>query len=130
MVLIINPGSGAVPLAGEGWTNTYGVALEEAERWLGRMREDGIEDVTLDVRDQTEREGRWTFGFRHSVTGVVVDLVTHGIDDMKAYEADGHIFGARVYWHGSSSSNPELEDWSADGFVAVRTFRPALKEAA
>lgn len=125
MTFIINPGSGAVAQNGNGWTNTYERAYEEAQRWLAQMRDEGITDVTIDVREQEPREGRWRFGFRHAVTGVVVYLETHGIDNTKAYEADGHIFGSRVYWRGSSSSNPDLSDWKADGYEPVLTYRRA-----
>lgn len=127
MTFIINPGSGPVAYSGNGWTNTYERAYEEAQRWLAQMRDEGITDVRIDVRDQKPREGRWRFGFRHSVTGLVVYLETHGIDDMKAYEEDGHIFGARVYWNGSSSSNPELSHWRADGFRPLLTFVPLVE---
>jgi hypothetical protein len=122
MSILINPGAHIGP-ADEGWTNTYEGALREAERWLERMREDGIgADIDLVIpAEPVEHDGRWTFGFRHRVTGVTVELDTHGISDMAACTRR-HIFGARVYWNGSSCSNPELEHWSAPGFVM--TFRP------
>ena len=122
MTILINPGSGPVTEQGEGWTNTYEGAIAEAERWHQRMVDDGFgHDVELLSQDDPiERGGRWVFHFRHRVTGVVVELETHGIDDMDAYMRR-HIFGARVYWNGSSCSSPELDDWAAPGFV--QTFR-------
>ena len=120
MTVIINPGS-RIGEPGTGWTNTEATARAEAERWLTRMHADGMTDVEL-ADGATGREGRWVFSFRHAVTGTVVKLETHGIDDVRAYEKD-HIFAPRIYWNGSSTSEPELEHFAAPGFVAVRTFR-------
>jgi hypothetical protein len=86
------------------------------------MRADGLVDV--EIRDEAKtRDGRWVFTFVHRVTGVSVELETHGVDNMKAYKAE-HIFPPRIYWNGSSSANPKLDDWSAPGFEPVCTFRP------
>jgi hypothetical protein len=121
MTLLINPGS-RIGKPGEGWTNTYEEARAMARRWLAQMHEDGMTDVEL-LDGSTERDGRWVFTFRHSVTGTTVELETHGIDNIEAYERQ-HIFAPRIYWNGSSTSNPELEHFAAPGFVAVRTFIP------
>jgi hypothetical protein len=123
MAAIVNPGSDPVG-SGEGWTNTYDEALAEARRWLASMHAEGMTDVSLDVCDGEERDGRWRFGFRHAVTGVTVWLETPGVDDVDAYQK-GRIFPPRVYWNGSSSDTPKLEDWEAPGFVAVRTYKAA-----
>ena len=120
MTVLINPGSD-IGEPGNGWTNTEATARDEAERWLAGMRADGITDVEL-ADGATEREGRWVFTFRHAVTGTTVTLETHGIDDIRAYQKD-HIFAPRIYWNGSSTSNPELEHFAAPGFLAVRTFK-------
>ena len=90
-------------------------------RWLARMHADGMTDVEL-LDGSTGREGRWVFTFRHAVTGTTVELETHGIDSTEAYERQ-YIFTPKVYWNGSSTSEPELEHFAAPGFVAVRTFR-------
>jgi hypothetical protein len=119
MTLLINPGS-HIGEPGTGWTNTVEKARTEAEGWLAQMRADGFADVEL-LDGETESEGRWVFTFRHAVTGVTVDLETHGIDGMAAYTKE-YIFGPRIYWNGSSCSNPELEHFAAPGFTAVRTF--------
>lgn len=121
MTMIINPGSGEVPESGEGWTNTYTEARREAQRWLVRMHKQGLTDVLIVKPDGVCKEGRWRFGFQHTVTGVVVWLETPGIDDLKAYRKE-RIWDPRVYWKGSSCSDPELEDWAAEGFVPLRTF--------
>jgi|HubBroStandDraft_3_1064219.scaffolds.fasta_scaffold1163246_2 hypothetical protein len=119
-LLIINPGS-RIGGPGGGWTNTFEEARAEAGRWLARMHADGMTDVAL-LDDPAERDGRWVFSFRHAVTGTTVQLETHGIDNMAAYEQQ-HTFAPKVYWNGSSVSQPELEHFAAPGFAAVRTFR-------
>ena len=50
--------------------------------------------------------GRWTFTFYHPVTGVTRELWVHGVD-----RDDEGPFGLRVYWHGSSCSNPQDGSW-------------------
>ena len=125
MTLLINPGSGPVA-QGPGYTNTYETARAEAERWLARIHADGMTDVTL-ADEHGLRDGRWQFTFRHRVTGVAVHLETHGIDDLDAY-GQAHIFPPRVYWHGSSTGTPCLEDWAAPGFTPVRTYVAATAE--
>ena len=119
-MVLINPGSriGGAP---HGWTNTPETARAEAEKWLAGMREDGLVDVEL-LDEVVENEGRWRFGFRHTVTGTVVFLETHGIDDLDAYQRQ-HLFPPRVYWRGSSTAEPKLDDFAADGFEPVKTFR-------
>ena len=119
-MLIVNPGAHISAFAGEGWTNTYEGAVKEAERYLKLIREDGIADVEL-ILPGREHEGRWVFGFRHAVTGKVVELETHGIDNYRAYEKQ-FLFTPKVYWAGSSCKDPKLEDWAAPGFVALKTF--------
>jgi hypothetical protein len=56
------------------------------------MRGEGITDVEL-IDDATEHEGRWRFMFRHTVTGREVELETHGVDHLEAYQRQ-HIFAA------------------------------------
>lgn len=124
MSVIINPGSRIAEAADdEGWTNTYAAALAIAREWHGHMADDGFgADIDLiEPDDMAGRDGRWTFGFRHRVTGVTVELETHGIAPLDAY-TDKRIFAPRQYWNGSSSSNPALEHWAAPGFV--QTYRP------
>jgi hypothetical protein len=125
MTLIINPGS-RIGKPGNGWTNTAATALAHAKDWLTRMHAEGMADVEL-LDGEIEREGRWTFTFRHAVTGKTVELEMHGIDDVPAYERE-HIFAPRVYWNGSSTANPELDDFATPGFEVVRTFRAAVTE--
>lgn len=121
MSLLINPGS-HIGEPGEGWTNTYPTALATAQEWLSHMAAEGLSDVELLPSEDTPREGRWTFWFHHKVTDVAVALETHGIDDVDAYEKR-HIFTPRVYWNGSSTGSPELENFRAEGFEPVQTYR-------
>lgn len=125
MTIIINPGSGGIPAAGKGWTNTYEGALAGARDWLRRMTDDGIRDVELVDPGVPDGRGRWTFGFRHTVTGVVVELTTHGLSDWRACERE-RIFLPKVYWNGSSCGGPEAEDWIAPGFEVVKTLRAVV----
>ena len=118
--IIINPGS-RIGEPGEGWTNTYETARGYAEHWLAQMHGEGMTDVEL-LNGYAEHEGRWLFTFRHKITRVTATLEIHGIDNPAAYEKR-HVFAPRVYWNGSSCSNPELENFAASGFTAVRTFK-------
>jgi len=122
---LINPGAhiGASTQA-QGWTNTYEEAKRKVREWHDRMTEEGIRDVELILPGiPVNGEGRWTFLFRHTVTGVDVELETHGINDLDAYQRQ-HLFLPRVYWNGSSTSDPKPEDWAAPGFEIVKTLRP------
>jgi len=122
MMVIINPGS-HIPSdpAAEGWTNTYEGALAEAEKWLHGMRGEGLADIEMtEPASKDPIEGRWTFGFRHTVTGVTVELDTHGIAPLDVYMRD-RFAHPRVYWNGSSTSDPELSQWAAPGYV--QTYR-------
>jgi hypothetical protein len=120
MSVIINPGS-RLPTEPQGWTNTHEGAKREAAQWLARMHADGFGDIEMTDTGETDGQ-RWTFEFRHLITRVTVKLETHGIDDLDAYLKQS-IFSPRVYWNGSSSSNPSMDDFAAPGYVM--TFREA-----
>lgn len=119
MTVFVNPGA---RIGGEpgGWSNTVEQAVRNAQEWLDRMRKDGFTDIEIG-EPGAEDQGRWPFVFRHSITGVEVTLETHGMDDVKAYEKQ-HIFAPRVYWNGSSSAEPDLDDFAAPGFAKTMTF--------
>jgi hypothetical protein len=123
MTLLVNPGSGAV-LEGRGYTNTYARARCIAWEWLARIHADGMREVVLVDRGRDLNDGRWVFTFTHPVTGVVVELETHGVDDTEAYQRL-HVFLPRTYWDGSSTASPKLDDWYRPGFEPVCTFRAA-----
>ena len=124
--ILFNPGSGAVAASGAGWTNDYAGAEANAREWHDRLVGDGIRDVelTLPGMPAPGDDGRWVFDFTHTVSGVVVQLETHGLDDdeYRAYERE-HVFGPHVYWNGSSSDIPEVEQFAAPGFEVVKTLR-------
>lgn len=124
MTLIINPGSGDVAMSGEGWANTEAGARAEAQKWFDRMTDDGLRDIVLLPDMEDLGDGRWRFGFQHTVTGVVCHLDTHGITDIDAF-MKSRIFYPRVYWRGSSSGEPTVEDWAAPGFEVLKTLRAA-----
>lgn len=120
MEAIINPGY-RIAAQGDGWTNTFEKARVNAEQWLAKMHAKGMTDVTpLAGVEQVDQ--RWRFFFRHQITGVTVTLEIDGIDDMDAYCKQA-TFSPKVYWNGSSTGEPELEDFAAEGFEPVRTFR-------
>lgn len=119
-MFLINPGS-EIGKQEVGFTNTHDVAKRNAYEWFYKpMQEQGFKHV--EVKDTgEERDGRWLFIFKHTITGIEVELEIHGIDNMDAY-TDKYIFSPRVYWNGSSSGNPELENFARDGYKAVMTY--------
>lgn len=121
MTVFINPGSHIPAENNVGWTNTHETAQRHAATWLHEMTEAGFTDI--EVTDTgVESDGRWRFEFRHKVTGRMIALDTHGIDDLDAYLKQ-NVFHPRVYWGGSSSGNPSLGDFVAEGFEPVITYR-------
>lgn len=121
MTLIINAGSGPIT-KGKGWTNTHKTARWNAYEWFYKpMIKQGFVDIEV-IDTKEEVQGRWKFIFRHKITGKEVELEIHGIDDLEAYEKQ-NIFAPRVYWDGSSSSTPELEQFQAEGFHPVMTYQ-------
>lgn len=115
-IVLINPGSHV-----RGGTAEQ--ALENARDWHRRMIEQGFTDVVL---DEVPRQGppqygsdRWTFAFRHTLTGREAELMIHGLSEGECGECG--IFRPRVYWNGSSCSDPKWEDFLTDGFeLAIR----------
>lgn len=122
MTLIINAGS-AIGATEAGWTNTEAQARKEAEKWLALIHADGMVDVEL-LPGSVEFESRWRFTFRHAVTAVEVTFETHGIDNEEVYRKR-YTFAPRQYWNGSSTNDPEIDDFAAPGFAVRKTFVPA-----
>lgn len=112
MTVLINPGS-RVPDV----DNTYERAQQYAREWLNRMTSEGFGDIEF-IDTGEECEGRWLFLFRHKVTGVQVKLEQHGVAEDTVRNL---IFAPRVYWNGSSSAVPNMDNFAAPGFVI--TFR-------
>lgn len=122
MNVLINPGADIPdPEEDAGWTNTYSEALRIAREWLTKMEAEGLADIVLNKGTVLpSEEGRWTFTFRHIVTGAEVALETHGIAPLDAYRKE-YVFEPRQFWNGSGSADPCLEDFAAEGFV--QTYR-------
>lgn len=120
-MLIINPGSHIGQNASDAWSNTHEQALKNALGWLKNIQNEGIKNITMyDTKE--EINGRWKFLFKHRVTGVIVELETHGIENMEEYLKE-YIFHPRVYWNGSSTGEPELDQWLTDGYEKVLDIR-------
>jgi len=116
-MLLINPGSHIGENTSEKWANTHEQALQNALGWLKNIQNDGYKNIRMyDTKE--EIEGRWKFIFKHLVTGVEVELETHGITDIDEYKKE-HVFTPRVYWNGSSTGEPELDQWLTDGYHKV-----------
>lgn len=120
-MFIINPGS-EIGRQEQGFTNTHEQARRHAYEWFYKpMLEEGFTDIKV-TDTKEEVGGRWKFIFKHTVTGKEVELEVHGIDDMDAY-TEKYIFAPRVYWDGSSSSSPALEQFAEDGYKPVMTYK-------
>lgn len=120
-------GAQPVPAAGRGWTNAYPAAEGRARAWHAGIGAAGIRDVDLELPGRAvPGDGRWRFAFRHRITGVRVHLDVHGVDDVDAFRRELSPAGLepRAYWEGEGTG-PDPDDWAADGFEAVKTFRPA-----
>jgi len=104
MALIINPGS-----ENKGGTTTQ--ANINAEKWLKSIHEEGFPEVTMEFIGKSD--GSFVFDFTHATTKVKVQLVTHGFTDE---EAAAFVFRPRVYWNGSSTADPKIEDWLTDEY--------------
>jgi hypothetical protein len=112
------------PTPTPGWTNTYETALKIANKWLGTMRDEGIQGVRLVDESEEERNvaaGKWSFTFKHAVTGTEVKFETHGIDNVTLYTRV-NVFSPRQYWNGSSIAEPEAKDFAAPGFRMATRF--------
>lgn len=115
MSLIINPGSKISK-------GTFKQALLNTEIWQKNIIEE-FPEVTMSTNEDYDGEGRWTFKFTHSITGKVATLDIHGFTDK---ECDEFMFQPKVYWNGSSCSNPEPNNWLTDKYTWKYTY--VLKE--
>jgi len=112
-MILINPGS-----------KNKGGTIEEAriiaDSFLDEVKAIGIKGVTVSEGEKLE-DGDFSFDFTHPVTGVVVNLQTHGFN---IEELNQFLFSPRVYWGESSTRGPELEDFDKEGFVRVVKYFP------
>ena len=81
-------------------------AILNAEKWLKNIQNDGFLDVVMEF-SKTDKD-YFLFEFKHNITGKVALLSTHGLSDK---EVDKMAFKPKVYWNGSSVSEPKFEDW-------------------
>lgn len=102
---IINAGS-------ENKGGTFEQAKINAEEWLLFNHEEGFLEVEMQFVKQC-KDGNFQFDFKHTVTQKVVSLVIHGFTEEECKKL---MFDPRVYWDGSSSATPKIEDWLVDGF--------------
>ena len=107
-MMIINPGS-------EVTGGTYKDAREEAERLLECMTgdRDGLTDIVL-LDEYREDDGRFEFTYKHTITGKTGTWNITGLE--QNYKEKGYIFHPRIYWNGSSCSNPEWTDFLTDEY--------------
>ena len=126
MAFLINPGSGGIAV-GEAWQNTEEQARINVYSWFYKpLLDRGYKDIEV-INLHLQDGGRWQFKLRHNITKVEIPIECHGITNLEAY-TEQNIFGARVYYNGSSGSNPELTDFEANGFTPVLTYQPTFKE--
>jgi len=109
-MIIINPGS-------ENRGGTFKQALINAERWYKNIIKE-FPEVTMSTHEDrcgnNGNYGNWNFIFTHGVTLKRVNLEIHGFTDE---ECEKFLFYPRAYWNGSSTANPEIEDWLTDDYT-------------
>lgn len=103
--VIINPGS-------EYKGGTLEQAEENAKEWLKSIHDEGFPEVEMIFIEQYDK-GNFLFHFKHPVTNKVATLEIHGFTEEQCTK---FVFHPRVYWNGSSTSNPKVEDWLEEGF--------------
>lgn len=104
MSIIINAGS-------ENKGGTFEQALINANCWFKNIKEE-YPEVEMST-NKSKADGMFDFIFTHGVTKKQVVLSIHGFTDK---QCDEFTFSPRVYWNGSSTAEPKIEDWLADGF--------------
>lgn len=105
MAIIINAGS-------ENKGGTFEQAEINAKEWLEIIHSQGFDEVEMEFIEQ-HKDGDFQFNFTHKVTGKVATLEIHGFTKE---ECQNFRFHPRVYWNGSSTADPKIEDWLTDGF--------------
>lgn len=103
---IINAGS-------ENKGGTFEQALIAANEWLEMINEE-YPEVTMTTHEDRLEDGDWNFKYTHGVTGKCVELQIHGYT---VKECEGFMFSPRVYWNGSSTGGPKIEDWLDESYT-------------
>lgn len=114
--MIINPGS-------ENKGGTFKQALINAKEWEDLIKKE-YPEVKMTTNEDRCGDGDWNFKFTHGVTGKCVELQIHGFtkEECKAFT-----FHPRVYWNGSSTADPKIEDWLTDDYTYRVVYEPKLK---
>lgn len=99
MSIIINAGS-------ENKGGTFEQVEINANEWLKDIHDKGFLEVEMSFVQQCNN-GNFQFDFKHPVTQKVVTLLIHGFTEE---ECKKFTFHPRVYWNGSSTADPEIED--------------------
>jgi hypothetical protein len=105
MGIIINAGS-------ENKGGTFEQAEINAKEWLTNIHNEGFLEVEMSFIER-HKDGDWLFHFTHSVTKKVATLEVHGFTKE---QREAFVFHPRVYWQGSSTADPKIEDWLSDEF--------------
>lgn len=105
MNVVINGGS-------ENKGGCFEQAKINAERWLKAIHGEGFLEVEMYFIEQN-KNGTFKFAFKHLVTKKSAFLDIHGFTEE---ECQKFMFRPREYWNGSSTADPQIEDWLADGF--------------
>lgn len=117
MNIIINPGS-------ENKGGSFKQALINANEWLEEIVKEYPEVTMTTHEDRCGDDGNWNFTFTHGVTKKQVILEIHGFTKE---ECKQFIFHPRVYWNGSSTADPKIEDWLADDYTYRILYEPKIK---
>lgn len=113
MGMIINAGS-------ENKGGTVEESLVIANEYLEQLHSNGFVDVEL-MPEVEVRDGLWCYTFRHAVTGKTATLDTHGFTEDECHK---FMFRPRIYWNGSSSSEPTIEDWLTNEYSYKIAYIP------
>lgn len=114
--MIINAGS-------ENKGGTFKQALINAKEWESLIKKE-YPEVEMTTNEDRCSDGDWSFKFTHKVTGKCVELQIHGFTKE---ECEGFTFHPRVYWNGSSTADPKVEDWLTDNYTYRIVYEPKLK---
>lgn len=105
-MVIINPGS-------ENKGGTLEQAKINANKWLKNIHNEGFYEVNISEGKRLD-DGDYEFIFTHNITKKEVKLHIHGFTEE---ECKKFIFHPRVYWNGSSTADPKIEDWLTDEYT-------------
>ena len=106
-MIIINAGS-------ENKGGTFKQAEINAKKWLKLIHDEGFKEVEMSFIKQYENNGNFLFHFVHLITKKIATLEIHGFTKI---ECEAFLFHPRVYWNGSSTADPKIEDWLTEDYT-------------